>query len=66
MGRNMHKELEALGGVETPTIKFDFQAWVRKTFTPSYQKEIEAYFKDCQDIADIERVMRMLMTRGVL
>jgi hypothetical protein len=60
----MHNELEALGGVETPA--FDFMGWIKKTFTPSYQDEINEYFKDCQDHADVERVMRNLMTRGIL
>ena len=63
MGKNMH-ELDALGGVEAP--KFDFWGWVQKTFTPSYQNEISEYFKDCQDHADVERVTRNLMTRGIL
>jgi hypothetical protein len=60
----MHNELEALGGVETPA--YGFWEWVKKTFTLSYQNEIENYFKDCVDHADVERVMRNLKTRGML
>jgi len=64
MGRNMHKELEALGGVEMP--KFDFWSWVEKTFTPDYRKEVDAYLADSTDHYDLEFRMRTLMRRGVL
>jgi len=40
--------------------------WVRKTFTPSYQEEIDEYFKHCVDTADIERTMLNLQRRGML
>ena len=52
MGRNMHID--------------KFWEWVRKTFTVSYQQEIERYFKDCVDHADVERVMYNLRLRGML
>jgi hypothetical protein len=65
MGINMHKDLEALGGVETPTM-IDFWNWVTKTFSPSYQDEIESYFSDCVDHADVERVAKNLKYRGML
>jgi len=64
MGINMHNDLEALGGVETPS--FDFWEWVKKTFTSEYQNEIDHYFKNCTDHADVERVMRNLQRRGML
>ena len=64
MGINMHKDLEALGGVEMPS--FDFWEWVSKTFTSSYQDEIDHHFKNCTDHADVERVMRNLQRRGML
>ena len=65
MGINMHEDLEALGGVETPAMS-DFWSWVKKAFTPSYQNEIDVYFKDCVDHADVERVMTNLQRRGML
>jgi hypothetical protein len=65
MGKNMHNDLEALGGVETPSMP-DFWSWVMKTFSPSYQNEIESYFRDCVDHADVERVAKTLKHRGML
>jgi hypothetical protein len=65
MGINMHNDLEALGGVETPAMT-DFWSWVKKAFTPSYQTEIERYFRDCVDHADVERVAKELKHRGML
>jgi hypothetical protein len=65
MGINMHNELEALGGVETPTST-DFWSWVKKTFTPSYQDEIEHYLKQSADVFDLEFRMKMLARRGMI
>jgi hypothetical protein len=65
MGINMHKELEALGGVETPMVA-DFWSWVKKTFTPSYQNEIEHYLNQSTDVFDLEFRMKMLARRGML
>jgi hypothetical protein len=61
----MYKELEALGGVSTPTMS-DFWSWVKKAFTPSYQNEVEMYLGDSVDHKDLETRMRMLMRRGML
>ena len=65
MGINMHKELEVLGGVHTPTIS-DFWTWVSNAFTPSYQSEIENYLKDSVDHNDLESRMTSLKRRGLL
>ena len=64
MGINMHNDLEALGGVEMPPLSF--WDWVKKTFSSSYQEEIDQYFRECTDHADVERVMRNLQRRGML
>ena len=64
MGKNMH-ELEALGGVHAPTLS-DFWTWVSKTFTPSYQNEIDNYLKDSVDHKDLESRMTTLKRRGLL
>jgi len=61
----MYKELEALGGVSAPTMS-DFWSWVRKTFTPSYQNEIESYLGDSVDHKDLETRTRILMRRGMI
>jgi len=61
----MYKELEALGGVSTPTMS-DFWSWVKKAFTTSYQNEVEMYLGDSVDHKDLETRMRMLMRRGML
>lgn len=60
----MH-ELEALGGVYAPKLS-DFWSWVRKSFTPSYQSEIESYLGDSVDHKDLETRTRTLMRRGML
>ena len=41
----MASELDALSGVETPSLT-DFWSWVKKTFTLTYQGEIEAYLAE--------------------
>ena len=61
----MYKELEALGGVHAPK-RSDFWSWVKKTFTPSYQNEIESYLGDSVDHKDLETRTRVLMRRGML
>ena len=65
MGINMHKELEALGGVHTPKLS-DFWTWVKNTFTPSYQNEVEMYLKDSVDHKDLQSRMTTLMRRGLI
>ena len=41
----MSDSLDALSGVETPSLT-DFWQWVKKTFTPAYRSEIEAYLAE--------------------
>jgi hypothetical protein len=65
MGINMHKHLEALGGVETPSLK-DFWSWVKSAFTVSYQDEIHSYLAESTDHCDLEHRMRALAQRGML
>lgn len=65
MGRNMHKELEPLAGVDTPALA-DFWSWVKKTFTLSYKSEIEAYLADSIDHADLETRIQLLQRRGMI
>ena len=61
----MYDELAALGGVHAPKLS-DFWSWVKKTFTPSYQNEIESYLGDSVDHKDLETRTRVLMRRGML
>jgi len=61
----MLQELEALGGVEAPTYRH-FWDWVRKSFTPSYQKEIEQVLRQSVDVYDLEQKMKTLRRRGML
>ena len=65
MGRNMHKELEPLAGVDAPTLK-DFWNWVKTTFTPHYRTEIEAYLAESVDHVDVENRIRTLQRRGMI
>lgn len=61
----MNDELEALSGVYDPKFK-DFWSWVKKTFTFSYQDEIEHYLADSVDFTDFEQRTKVLRYRGML
>lgn len=61
----MPKELDALSGVETPSLT-DFWNWVKNTFTPSYRTEIESYLDDSVDYVDYENRVRILQQRGMV
>jgi hypothetical protein len=61
----MSNELDALSGVETPSLT-DFWQWVKKTFTPAYRNEIEAYLAESVDHADVERRIINLQRRGMV
>jgi hypothetical protein len=61
----MSKELDALSGVETPSLT-DFWQWVKKTFTPYYRSEIEAYLADSTSHADVENRIKLLQRRGMI
>lgn len=61
----MQTALEALGGVETPSIK-DFWKWVCETFTPAYRLEIEDNLSQAVDMTDLEYRMKVLKLRGLL
>ena len=58
-------ELDALSGVETPSLT-EFWNWVKKTFTISYQSEVEAYLADSVDYVDYENRVRNLQRRGMI
>lgn len=59
MGINMHLQLES------PRLK-QFYEWVKETFAPSYQSEIEDYLAQSTDLADLERRMSTLARRGMV
>jgi hypothetical protein len=61
----MKKELEALGGVDTPSLS-NFWNWVKRTFTISYQDEIESYLAQSVDYVDFDNRMRNLQRRGMI
>jgi hypothetical protein len=61
----MSQELDALGGVETPSLT-DFWQWVKNTFTSSYRSEIEAYLADSTCHADVENRIKLLQRRGMI
>jgi len=61
----MSKELDALSGVETPSLT-NFWSWVKKTFTVTYQGEIEAYLAESNSHADLENRIRVLQRRGMI
>jgi hypothetical protein len=53
MGINMHKQT-------------NFWDWVKKSFQPSYQKEIEQYLAEAEDHFDLEHRMQVLTRRGII
>lgn len=61
----MSDGLDALSGVETPSLK-DFWQWAKETFTPAYRNEIEAYLAESVDHADVERRIIHLQRRGMV
>jgi hypothetical protein len=61
----MKKELEALGGVDSPSLS-NFWNWVKRAFTISYQDEIESYLADSVDYVDFDNRMRNLQRRGMI
>ena len=44
----------------------NFWDWCKRTFTPAYKAEIEAYLAESADLCDLERRMAALMRRGML
>ena len=61
----MSNKLDALSGVETPSLT-DFWHWVKKTFTPHYRSEIEAYLAESTSHADVENRIKLLQRRGMI
>ena len=55
----MSKELDS------PSLT-DFWQWVKKTFTPAYRNEVEAYLAESVDHADVERRIINLQRRGMI
>lgn len=61
----MAKELEALGGVDAPSLS-NFWNWVKRSFTLSYQGEIESYLANSVDSVDFDNRIRILQRRGMI
>ena len=40
--------------------------WIKDTFTPPYQKEVETYLADSADLCDLERRIQILQRRGIV
>ena len=59
----MSKELDALSGVEIPSLT-NFWNWVKKTFTPT--SEVEYYLNQSTDYVDYENRVRNLQRRGMI
>jgi hypothetical protein len=62
----MFDDLKALEGVSVPSMIDIFKSWVQKTFTPAYQKKIDAYLDKSIDHCDLEHRMSTLIRRGLL
>ncbi len=43
-----------------------FWEWVKQTFQPTYQTEIEQYLAEASDRYDLEYRMQTLMRRGLI
>jgi len=59
----MSKELDALSGVEIPSLT-NFWNWVKKTFTPT--SEVEYYLNQSTDYVDYKNRVRNLQRRGMI
>jgi hypothetical protein len=59
----MSKELNALSGVEIPSLT-DFWNWVKKTFTPT--SEVEYYLNQSTDYVDYKNRVRILQQKGMI
>ena len=44
----------------------EFWNWVKKTFTPHYKDEIEAYLAESTSQAEVENRIRLLQRRGMI
>jgi hypothetical protein len=51
--------------LDTPNLT-EFWNWVKRTFTPHYRNEIEAYLAESTSHADVEYRIRMLQMRGMI
>ena len=47
-------------------LKHNLSGWIKNTFTPPYQKEVEAYLADSTDLCDLERRIEILQRRGMV
>jgi len=61
----MSDSLDALSGVETPSLK-DVWNWIVDTFTPEYRSEVEAYLAESVDNYELEHRIKLLQKRGVI
>ena len=61
----MSDSLDALSGVETPSLK-DVWNWIVDTFTPEYRSEVEAYLAESVDTCELEHRIKLLQKRGMI
>jgi hypothetical protein len=61
----MSNPLDALGGVETPSLK-DFWTWVANVFQPAYHSEIEEYLATSTSHWEVEERIKRLQRRGMI
>ena len=59
MGKNMHIR------IDVPTFK-EVMGWIKDSFIPPYQSEIEEYLAQSTDQIDLEHRMTVLARRGML
>jgi hypothetical protein len=73
--KEIQKPLNAFVDTQTAFVKqvfqtnkalTDFWQWVKKTFTPYYRSEIEAYLADSTSHADVENRIKLLQRRGMI
>lgn len=60
----MYEELSPLEGISEPRVSF--WSWVKETFTPAFQDEVNHYLSQATDHADLEQRMNYLARRGLL
>jgi len=63
----MEKSLDALAGIDVPTFSIEaVKKWLKETFKPAYQNEVEAYLAQSTDYGDFIHRENVLRRRGMI
>lgn len=63
----MDKSLEALSGIDVPSITIEtLKKWLKDTFAPAYRSEVEEYLAQSTDFGDFIHRENTLRRRGMI